>query len=151
MGHGVTQLLNIIQVAKQNLVVYSRSELARSEEMHRVQVGYVHPSGVRRGTLRSILLHVHAEEAHVCAVNLFECEQRFGSVRKLVWQLTWVDKSEIQNIQVMAIRGKSRVHYLDFIPGFTSTILSELETTLIATSPAPASFFLRKLFTLVSI
>ncbi|KAE9537990.1 hypothetical protein AGLY_005962 [Aphis glycines] len=37
------------------------------------------------------------------------------------------------------------------IPGFTSTILSELDTTRIATSPAPASFFLRKLFTLVSI
>ena len=41
--------------------------------------------------------------------------------------------------------------HLFLMPGFTSTILSELATTRIATSPAPASFFLRKLLTLVSI
>ena len=33
--------------------------------------------------------------------------------------------------------------YLDFIPGRTSTILSELDSTLINTSPAPASFFFK--------
>lgn len=37
------------------------------------------------------------------------------------------------------------------MPGLTSTILSELATTLIATSPAPASFFFKKLLTLFSI
>lgn len=37
------------------------------------------------------------------------------------------------------------------IPGLTSTTLSLDATTLIATSPAPASFFFRKLFTRVSI
>lgn len=44
-----------------------------------------------------------------------------------------------------------RYSHLFLMPGFTSTILSELATTRIATSPAPASFFLRKLLTLVSI
>lgn len=37
------------------------------------------------------------------------------------------------------------------MPGLTSTTLSLEATTRIATSPAPASFFLRKLLTRVSI
>lgn len=41
--------------------------------------------------------------------------------------------------------------HLFLMPGLTSTILSELATTLIATSPAPASFFFKKLLTLFSI
>ena len=36
------------------------------------------------------------------------------------------------------------------MPGLTSTTLSPLDSTLIVTSPAPASLFLRKLLTLFS-
>lgn len=98
MGHGVAQLLHIVQVTKQNLMVDCRSELARSEEMHRVQVGDVNPPGVRIGALRSIFLHVHAKEAYIRAIDLFKCKQCFGSVGKLIGQLTWVAKSKIHAI-----------------------------------------------------
>jgi hypothetical protein len=99
MGHGVAQLLDVVQVTEQYLVIDCRSELAWSEKVHRVQVSDVHPPGVRRWTLGSVLLHVHAKEAHVRAVHLFECEQRFGSVGKLVRQLTRVDESAIRETQ----------------------------------------------------
>lgn len=40
--------------------------------------------------------------------------------------------------------------YRDFIPGLISTTLSTLETTRIVTSPAPALFFFKNSFTLLS-
>ena len=37
---------------------------------------------IRRGTIRAILLYVHAEEAHIYSVYLLKCKQSFGTVRE---------------------------------------------------------------------
>ena len=66
--------------------------LARLEEMNRIEVSQVHASAVRRGTVRAVLLHVHPKETHISTVDLFECKQCFGAVRKFTGQLTSVNK-----------------------------------------------------------
>lgn len=63
-------------------MVDGRPVLARLEEVHRIQIGYVDTPRVRRRTFGPVLLHVHAEEAHVYAVDLFKREQSFGPVRE---------------------------------------------------------------------
>lgn len=50
--------------------------------------------GVREKAIRAVLLHVHAEETHVHAVNLLEGEKCFGSVGEAFRHLSCVDKPE---------------------------------------------------------
>ena len=68
-------------------MVDRRPEQPGLKEVHTVQVGDVNTSGVGLGTFTSVLLDVHAEEAHVDTVDLFEGEQGSGSVRELVRHL----------------------------------------------------------------
>ena len=42
---------------------------------------------VREVALRSVLLHMHAKETHVDAVNLLKDKHRLRSVGKLLWEL----------------------------------------------------------------
>lgn len=74
--------LDVLQVAQQDLVVDGGPEVSRLEEVHAVQVGDVHSPLIGRRTVRAVLLHVHAKEAHIGAVDVFERKQGFHSVRE---------------------------------------------------------------------
>lgn len=84
--------LDILQVAKQDLVVDSSPEMSRSEEVHAVQVRDVHSSLVGRRAVRAVLLDVHAEEAHICSVDVLKCKQGFHPVREGLGHLSAVNK-----------------------------------------------------------
>ena len=72
VGEREAHLLHVVEIAEKDLVVDRRSEVPRPEEVHRVEVGNVHPARVGHGRVRAVLLHVHAEETDVDAVNLLE-------------------------------------------------------------------------------
>lgn len=73
-------------------MIHSRSELTRSEEMHRIEVGDINSSGIGRSAFTAIFLDVHAEEADVRAVDFFEGEKRFRSVRKFAGHVAAFDE-----------------------------------------------------------
>ena len=117
----------------------------------------------------AVLLNVHAEKADVNSVDLLKSEHRLRSIRKRLLHLasinepashvnTGVTKNVLHNfkkekwelrttVSVYAIYESPQLVYLCFIPGFTSTNLSELDSTRIVTSPAPEFFFFRNEFT----
>lgn len=74
-------------------MIDSCSELSRPEEVDRVQVGNVDSPRVWTGTLRAILLDVHAKETDIGAVHLLKRKQSLGSVGELIWQVTRVHKA----------------------------------------------------------
>lgn len=88
------QSLDILQVAQQDLVVYSSPEVSRSEEVHAVQVRDVHSSLIGRRAVRTVLLDVHAEETHFCPIDVLECKQGFHPVRKGLGHLSIVNEPE---------------------------------------------------------
>ena len=112
-------------------------------------------------------MNVHAEKADVNSVDLLKSEHRLRSIRKRLLHFasinepashtnTGVTKNVLHNFKkekwelrtrvsaaVYAIYESPQLVYLCFIPGFTSTNLSELDSTRIVTSPAPEFFFFR--------
>ena len=74
------ELFGVFEIADENLVVECRAFLLRPKVVHGVEVGDVHASGVRRRTSAIVLLHVHAEENDVDAVDLLKGKDGFGSV-----------------------------------------------------------------------
>ena len=54
----VAELLHVVEVAEQDLVVDRRAEVARPEEVRRVQVGDVYAPRVRRRRLGTVLLEI---------------------------------------------------------------------------------------------
>lgn len=74
--------LDILQVAQQDLMVDSCPEVSRFEEVHTVQVRDVHSSLIWRWAVCAVLLNVHAEKTHICAVDVLECKQGFHPVRE---------------------------------------------------------------------
>ena len=58
VGEGVAELLHVVEVAEEDLVVDRGAEVARPEEVRRVQVGDVHAPRVRRRRLRAVLLEM---------------------------------------------------------------------------------------------
>ena len=77
----VAELLCVVQIADENLVVDIGAVDFRPEVVHRVQVGDVDTSRVRRLTSSIILLHVHAEQNDVDALDFLKGEDRLRSVR----------------------------------------------------------------------
>ena len=67
------------------------SKVAGLEKVDRVEVGHVDAPRVGLGTLRPVLLDVHAEEAHVHPVLLLEGKHGAGPVRKVVQHLSSVN------------------------------------------------------------
>ena len=62
----VAQLLHVVEVAEQDFVVDRRAEVARPEEVRRVQVGDVHAARVRRRRLGTILLEMGKANSMLC-------------------------------------------------------------------------------------
>lgn len=130
-------------------MINSGTELSGSKKMHGIQICDVHPPCVRCRTIGPVLLNMHPEKANVRTVDFFESKQSFRSIRKLFWKISVVHESGKSKLQVKDVNLKTTKTKMVFtthrflIPGLTSTILSELETTLMATSPAPASFFFK--------
>ena len=58
------------------------AEVARLKEVHAVQVRDVTSSLIGWRAVRAVLLHMHAEEAHVHPVDFLKCKKCFGSVRE---------------------------------------------------------------------
>ena len=56
VGEGVAELLHVVEVAEEDLVVDGGAEVARPEEVRRVQVRDVHPARVGRRRLGAVLL-----------------------------------------------------------------------------------------------
>jgi len=79
-------------------MVDARAQVAGLEEVHAVQVGDVNAPLVGRWTVGAILLHVHAEEAHIHSVNLFEGKKCFGSVGKCLGHVACVHEPVIWKI-----------------------------------------------------
>ena len=70
--------------------------------------------GVREGTLRAVLLDVHAEEAHVHPVDLLKRKKCFGSVWEGLHHLTRVHEPEAhQNTHNLVIHtaGRTTFHH----------------------------------------
>ena len=86
-------LLHVVEIAEKNLVIDRRSEVSRPEEVDRVEVGDVHTARVGHRRVGAVLLHVHAEEADVDAVDLLEGEERAGAVGERLTHLAGVDES----------------------------------------------------------
>lgn len=84
----VPKLFDVIQVAQKDFMVDCSSELSWFEEVYGVEVGDVDPPGVRRGTLWAVLLHMHAEETHVRAVDLLKRKQSFRPVWELIRKIS---------------------------------------------------------------
>ena len=93
VGEREAQLLHVVEVAEQDLVVHRRAEVSGLEEVNGVEVGDVDAARVGRGRVRAVLLHVHAEEADVHAVDLLEGEHGAGAEREVVVHLAGVDES----------------------------------------------------------
>ena len=51
------------------------AQVSGLEEVHTVEVRYVNSSLIGRWAVGAILLDVHAEEAHVSAVDVLKCKQ----------------------------------------------------------------------------
>lgn len=51
--------------------------------------------------LRAVLLHVHAKETHVHAINLLKGEKCFGSVGKGLWHFACVHKPVVTQTNQM--------------------------------------------------
>lgn len=133
-------------------------------------VTYLPLVGLR--AVRAVFLNMHTKEADICSVNVLECKKGFCSVWERLWHLSAIHKSGNQNMMtfswlwrmyrhkkiVSQILGARRclclcilLLYLDFMPGLTSTTLSETWTTRIKTSPASGWVWrFKKSFTLVS-
>ena len=62
----VAELLHVVEVAEQDLVVDRRAEVARPEEVRRVQVGDVHAARVRRRCLGAVLLEMGKVNSMLC-------------------------------------------------------------------------------------
>lgn len=86
--------LYVFQVAQQDFVVDSRSEVSRFEEVYAVQVGDVHSPLIGWWAVGAVLLHVHAKETHFCSIYVLEGKQSFQSVREGLGHLSTVNKSE---------------------------------------------------------
>ena len=71
-------------------MVHGRAQLLRPEKEYRVEVGNVDTPGVRHRTVGSVLLHVHAEEADIGAIDLFERENGLGFKWKRLMTLALV-------------------------------------------------------------
>ena len=56
MRERVAELLHVVEVAEEDLVVDGGAEVARPEEVRRVQVRDVHPARVGRRRLGTVLL-----------------------------------------------------------------------------------------------
>ena len=56
VGEGVAELLHVVEVAEEDLVVDGGAEVARPEEVRRVQVGNVDAARVGRRGIRAVLL-----------------------------------------------------------------------------------------------
>lgn len=67
-------------------------EVSGFEEVHAVQVRDVHSSLIGRRAVRAVLLHVHAEKAHICPVDVLECKQGFHPVGEGLGHLSAVHK-----------------------------------------------------------
>lgn len=74
-------------------MIHSRSKLSRPEEVDRVEIRDVNPSGVRWRTFAAVLLHMHTEKTDVGAVDFFEREQSLRAVRKFAGHVTVLDES----------------------------------------------------------
>ena len=61
-------------------MVDSRPEVSRFEEVHAVQVRDVHSSLIGRRAVGAVLLDVHPEKTHICAVDVLKCKQGFHPV-----------------------------------------------------------------------
>ena len=83
----VAQSLHIVQIADQNLMIHSRTQLFRPKKEHRVQIRNIDTSRIRRRTLRPIFLHMHAEEHNIRAVDFLERKNRFCFERILLVDL----------------------------------------------------------------
>lgn len=75
-------------------MVHGRPEVSRLEEVHAVQVGYVHPPLVGLRAVRAVLLDVHAEKADLGPVDVLEGEQGFHPVREGLGHLAVVHEPE---------------------------------------------------------
>ena len=73
-------------------MVDGSTKLPRAEEMHRVQIGYIHATSVWARTLRPIFLDVHSKKTHICTIHLLKCEECLCSIRELFWQITRLHK-----------------------------------------------------------
>uniref|UniRef100_A0A182U3M4 Uncharacterized protein n=1 Tax=Anopheles melas TaxID=34690 RepID=A0A182U3M4_9DIPT len=127
VGHRVAELLRVVHVAEQYLVVDGRAVLARPEEVHRVETRRVFGAAHSDPYSCTCMPKKHTSTPSTSS-NANSAFARYGN------------SGSISPFSTNRLR----------MPGFTSTILSELETTRMCTSPAPASFFFRKLFTRVS-
>jgi len=73
-------------------MVDGSTELSRAEEMHRVQIGYIHTTSVRARTLRPVLLDMHSKKTYICTIHLLKCEECLCSIWELFWQITRLHK-----------------------------------------------------------
>lgn len=88
-------MFRIVEVAEKNFVVDCCPKLSRLEEVHRIKIGNVNSPRVGWRTLATVLLDMHAKEADIGAVNLFESEQCFGSIRKLPRHIAVVNETTL--------------------------------------------------------
>lgn len=93
VGAGFLPLsFHILQVPQQDLVVDSRPEVSRFEEVHTVQIGDVNSSLIGRWAVRAILLDMHPKKTHICSVNVFKGKQSFHPVWEGLRHLSAVHK-----------------------------------------------------------
>lgn len=70
VGLGVPKLLDILQVANQNLMVHRCSQLSRTEEVNTVQVGDVHsPAAEVQSVTKTLMAFTIANSITTFALN----------------------------------------------------------------------------------
>lgn len=102
--------LHIFQVAQQDFMVDSSSEVSRFEEVNAVQVGDVHSPLVGWWAVWAVLLHVHAKKTHFCSIYVLEGKQSFQSVREGLGHLSTVNEPEDRKQKKPEVKERSRLN-----------------------------------------
>ena len=77
--------LDVFNVTDDYLLVDHGSVLSRPEIMYGIQVRYVNPPLIRRGTFVTVLINIHAEQEDVLTINILEESDTFRSTRIFCW------------------------------------------------------------------
>lgn len=75
MRHCVAAVTHMVQVLQQYLAVHCRPILCRLKKINGIHVCDVNSPSVWLRVLSAIFLHVHAEKAHIDAVQFLERKQ----------------------------------------------------------------------------
>lgn len=86
--------LDIFQVAQQDFMVDSSSEVSWFEEVYAVQVRDVDSPLIGWWAVWAVLLYVHAKKTHFCSIYVLKRKQSFQSVWEGLGHLSTVNEPE---------------------------------------------------------